>query len=200
MAVPNNVANLVIGENLYKVDSQITDFRGNGSQLRELETEHPDMSKAVSQLGTATCGGNSINNLQIDGDPLTPAKNKSFVDTTTDQSITGQKSFRTTTQSVYIAYSDYDNSNVNLAGGRVRSIADSQSASYSKSQDDALLAIKLNISDQTFIQPSTMVPSNDKIDVGPYVNGVVNAYFNLMNCAIYIQEGIVQHLDQWKRL
>ncbi|KAA6388198.1 MAG: hypothetical protein EZS28_016278, partial [Streblomastix strix] len=42
---------------------------------------------------------------------------------------------------VGITYQDYDNSNVILAGGGVRAIADIQSASYSKSEDDALLLL-----------------------------------------------------------
>ncbi|KAA6358586.1 MAG: hypothetical protein EZS28_045887, partial [Streblomastix strix] len=142
MAVPDNVANLVIGDNLYIIDSQITDYWWDGTQLRELETQQPDLSNVVSSLGTATGGGNAITDLSLTGNKLIPAKNKSFVDVDTDQSITGQKSFTTTIHSVGITYQDYDNSNVILAGGGVRAIADIQSASYSKAEDDSKLALK----------------------------------------------------------
>ncbi|KAA6391145.1 MAG: hypothetical protein EZS28_013328 [Streblomastix strix] len=142
MAVPDNVANLVIGDNLYIVDQEVTDYWWDGTQLRELETQLPDLTNVVTTLGTATGSGNAITDISIDGNTLTPAKNKNFVDLEYNQTITGQKSFTTTIHSVGITYQDYDNSNVILAGGGVRAIADIQSASYTKAQDDALLLLK----------------------------------------------------------
>ncbi|KAA6368736.1 MAG: hypothetical protein EZS28_035737, partial [Streblomastix strix] len=53
-----------------------------------------------------------------------------------------QKTFNTTIHSVGIMVQSYNNSSVVCAGGGVRSIADIQSASYSKSEDDALLLLK----------------------------------------------------------
>ncbi|KAA6374209.1 MAG: hypothetical protein EZS28_030265, partial [Streblomastix strix] len=123
------------------VDSQITDYWWDGTQLRELQTYQPDLSNVVSSLGTATGGGNAITDLSLTGNILIPAKNKSFVDVDNDQSITGQKSFTTTIHSVGITYQDYNNSNVILAGGGVRAIADIQSASYSKAEDDSKLTL-----------------------------------------------------------
>ncbi|KAA6384705.1 MAG: hypothetical protein EZS28_019768 [Streblomastix strix] len=144
MAVPDNVANLVIGDNLYIIDSQITDYWWDGTQLRELETQQPDLSNVVSSLGTATGGGNAITDLSLTGNILIPAKNKSFVDIDTDQSITGQKSFTTTIHSVSITYQDYDNSNVILAGGGVRAISDINASVdltdyYNKSKIDEMI-------------------------------------------------------------
>ncbi|KAA6371159.1 MAG: hypothetical protein EZS28_033315, partial [Streblomastix strix] len=100
------------------------------------------MSNVVTALGTATGGGNAITDISIDGNVLTPAKNKNFVDTDYDQSISGQKTFNTTIHSVGIMVQSYDNSSVVCAGGGVRSIADIQNVSYSKSEDDALLLLK----------------------------------------------------------
>ncbi|KAA6394516.1 MAG: hypothetical protein EZS28_009958 [Streblomastix strix] len=100
------------------------------------------MSNVITTLGTATGGGNAITDISIDGNVLTPAKNNNFVDTDYHQSISGQKSFNTTIHSVGIMVQTYDNSSVVCAGGGVRSIADIQSASYSKSEDDALLLLK----------------------------------------------------------
>ncbi|KAA6391990.1 MAG: hypothetical protein EZS28_012483 [Streblomastix strix] len=69
-------------------------------------------------------------------------KNKTFVDTDYDQSIIGQKTSNTTIHSVGIMVQTYDNSSVVCAEGGVRSIADIQSVSYSKTEDDALLILK----------------------------------------------------------
>ncbi|KAA6387918.1 MAG: hypothetical protein EZS28_016555 [Streblomastix strix] len=142
MAIPDNVANLVIGDNLYIVDQQVTDYWWDGTQLRELETQLPGLTNVVTTLGTATGSGNAITDLSITGNIITPAKNKNFADLEYNKTITGQKSFTTTIHSVGITYQDYDNSNVILAGGGVRSIADIQSASYTKAQEDALLLLK----------------------------------------------------------
>ncbi|KAA6390160.1 MAG: hypothetical protein EZS28_014313 [Streblomastix strix] len=120
MAVQDNVAKLVIGENLYIVDKQVTDYWWDGTDLKVLETELPEMSNVITTLGTATGGGNAI----------------------TDISIDGNKTFNTTIHSVGIMVQTYDNSSVVCAGGGVRSIADIQSVSYSKSEDNALLLLK----------------------------------------------------------
>jgi hypothetical protein len=124
MAIQDNVANLAIGDNLYIVDKEVTDYWWDGTDLKVLETELPDMSNVITTLGTATGSGNAITDLSIDGNILTPAKNTTFVTTGNDQSITGTKTFTSTIISNGIQYSGYDNSSVFLAGGGVRSIAD----------------------------------------------------------------------------
>ncbi|KAA6395605.1 MAG: hypothetical protein EZS28_008870 [Streblomastix strix] len=142
MAVQDNVAKLVIGDNLYIVDKEVIDYWWDGTDLKVLETELPSMSNVITTLGTATGGGNAITDISIDGNVLTPAKNNNFVDTDYDQSISGQNTFNTTIHSVGIMVQTYDNSSVVCADGGVRSIADIQSASYFKSEDDALLLLK----------------------------------------------------------
>ncbi|KAA6390664.1 MAG: hypothetical protein EZS28_013806 [Streblomastix strix] len=142
IAVLENVARLVIGDNLYFVDKEVSDYWWDGIDLKVLETELPYMSNFITTLGTALRGGNAITDISINGNILTPAKNKIFVDTNYDQSISGQNTFNTTIHSVGIMVQTYDNSSVVCADGRVRSIVDIQSASYSKSEDDALLLLK----------------------------------------------------------
>ncbi|KAA6402022.1 MAG: hypothetical protein EZS28_002452 [Streblomastix strix] len=100
------------------------------------------MSNVITTLGTATGGGNAIIDISIDGNILTPAKNKNFLDADYDQSISGQKIFNITIHSVGIMVQTYDNSSIVYAEGGVRSIADIYSASYYKSEDDALLLLK----------------------------------------------------------
>ncbi|KAA6348952.1 MAG: hypothetical protein EZS28_051953, partial [Streblomastix strix] len=142
MAVQENIANIVIGDNLYIVDKEITEYWWDGTDLKVLETELPDMSNVITTLGVTTGSGNAITDLSIDVNILTPAKNKNFVDTDYDQTITGQKSFTTTIYLVGITYQGYQNSNVILAVGGVRSIADIQNASYTQVQDNTLLLLK----------------------------------------------------------
>ncbi|KAA6382415.1 MAG: hypothetical protein EZS28_022058, partial [Streblomastix strix] len=126
MAIQENVAKLVIGDNVYIVDKAVTDNWQDGTDLKR----------------TATGGGNAITDISIDGNVLTPAINKIFVDIDYDQSISGQKTFNTTIHSVGIMDQTYDNTNVVCELRGDRSIADIQSASYSKSEDDALLLLK----------------------------------------------------------
>ncbi|KAA6382871.1 MAG: hypothetical protein EZS28_021602, partial [Streblomastix strix] len=113
-------------------------------QLQEIRDIATGKSKAYvfSTQGAATGGGNAITEITIDGNVLIPAKNKNFVDTVYDQNISGQKTFNTTIHSVGINVQTYDNSSIVYAGGGVRSIEDIQSASFSKSDDDALLLLK----------------------------------------------------------
>ncbi|KAA6367475.1 MAG: hypothetical protein EZS28_036999 [Streblomastix strix] len=59
----------------------------------------------------------------------------------------------------------YNNSSVVCAGGGVRSIADIQSASYSKSEDDALLLLKADKS-TTYTKGETNNLLNNKADTG----------------------------------
>ncbi|KAA6402943.1 MAG: hypothetical protein EZS28_001536 [Streblomastix strix] len=87
MAVPDNVATLVIGDNLYIIDSSVMDYWWDGTQLRELETQLPDLTNVVTTLGEATGSGNAITDLNITGNILTPAKNKNFVDLEYNQTI-----------------------------------------------------------------------------------------------------------------
>ncbi|KAA6371182.1 MAG: hypothetical protein EZS28_033290 [Streblomastix strix] len=100
------------------------------------------MSNVTITLGPATGGGNVITDILIDGNTLTPAKYKNFVEKDYDQCISVQKTSNTTIHSVGIMVQMYDNSSVVYEGGGVRSIAGIQSASYTKSEDDAFLLLK----------------------------------------------------------
>ncbi|KAA6388371.1 MAG: hypothetical protein EZS28_016100, partial [Streblomastix strix] len=110
MAVQDNVAKFVIGDNLYNVDKEVTEYWWDGIDLKVLETELPDMSNVIKTFGAATGGNNTITDISIDGNTLTPAKNKNFVDKDYDQNINGQKTFNTTIHSVGIMVKTYDNS------------------------------------------------------------------------------------------
>ncbi|KAA6356246.1 MAG: hypothetical protein EZS28_048227, partial [Streblomastix strix] len=152
MAIQDNVANLAIGDNLYIVDKQVTDYQWDGTDLKVLETEQPDMSNVITTLGTATGNGNAITDISIDGNTLTPAKNATFVTTGFDQSITGMKTFTSTIISNGIQYSGHDNTSVFLAGGGVRAISDIVSTVdltdyYNKTKTDELLGDKANSAD-----------------------------------------------------
>ncbi|KAA6388055.1 MAG: hypothetical protein EZS28_016419 [Streblomastix strix] len=125
-----NVAQLTIGDNLYIFDKQVMDYWWDGSNLRAIETELPDMSNVMTILGTPTGGGNAIIDLSFDGNIQIPAKNSSFITTNNDETITGQKTFYTTIHSVGISVQNYNNNSVVCAGGA-----------------DALLDDKLNVSD-----------------------------------------------------
>ncbi|KAA6394638.1 MAG: hypothetical protein EZS28_009834 [Streblomastix strix] len=142
IAVQDNVAKLVIGDNLYISDKEVTDYWWDKIDLKVPETELPDITNVITTLSAATGGGNAITDISIDGNVLTPAKNKNFVDTNYDQSISGQKTFKTTINSVGIIVQTYDNSGVVCARVGVRSNEYIQSTSYSKSEDDALLLLK----------------------------------------------------------
>ncbi|KAA6362171.1 MAG: hypothetical protein EZS28_042302 [Streblomastix strix] len=117
MAIQENVAKLVIGDNLFIVDKEVTDYWWDGTDLKVLETELPDISNVITTLGTSTGGGNAITDISIVGNTLTPVKDKNFVGTDYDQSIIGQKTFNTTIHSVRIMVQTYDNSNVVCARG-----------------------------------------------------------------------------------
>ncbi|KAA6362911.1 MAG: hypothetical protein EZS28_041562, partial [Streblomastix strix] len=149
MAVQDNVANLAIGDNLYIVDKEVTDYWWDGTSLRILETELPDMSNVVTTIGTATGNGNAITDLSIYGNTITPAKNTTFVTTGNDQSITGMKTFTITIISNGIQYSGYDNNSVFLAGGGVKSISDINASVdlsnyYEKGEVDSLFEVQIN--------------------------------------------------------
>ncbi|KAA6374894.1 MAG: hypothetical protein EZS28_029580 [Streblomastix strix] len=171
MAIPDNVANLAIGDNLYIVDSQVTDQWWDGTQLRELETQLSDLTNVVTTLGTTTGNGNAITDLQITGNIITPAKNMTFVNTDYDQNISGTKLFTSTIHSYGINYQGYDNSSVFLAEGGVRSIADIQSNSYSKSEDDALLLAK---ADKTTTYTKT--ETDTKLDLKADKTQLIDSY------------------------
>ncbi|KAA6355234.1 MAG: hypothetical protein EZS28_049239, partial [Streblomastix strix] len=117
MTFQENVAKLVIGDNLYVIDKEETDYWCDGTDLKVLKTELPDLSNIITTLEIAIGGGNAIIDIQIDGNILTPAKNKNIVDTDYDQCISGQKTFNTTIHSVGIMVQSYDNSSVVCAGG-----------------------------------------------------------------------------------
>ncbi|KAA6384126.1 MAG: hypothetical protein EZS28_020348 [Streblomastix strix] len=110
-------------------------------------------------LGDATGGGNAITDLSFDGNTLIPAKNSSFITTNYDETITGQKTFYTTIHSVRISVQNYDNNSVVCTGGGVKAIQDinasvdfsnyyNKSQTYSQTETDQKLNLKLNISDQ----------------------------------------------------
>ncbi|KAA6372368.1 MAG: hypothetical protein EZS28_032107 [Streblomastix strix] len=110
-------------------------------------------------LGAATGGGNAITDLSFDGNTLISAKNSSFITTNYDETITGQKTFNTTIHSVGISVQNYDNNSVVCAGGGIKAIQDinasvdfsnyyNKSQTYSQSETDQKLNLKLNISDQ----------------------------------------------------
>ncbi|KAA6401018.1 MAG: hypothetical protein EZS28_003457 [Streblomastix strix] len=168
MAVYENVAKLMIGDNLYIVDKKVTDYWWDGTDLKVLEIELPDMSYVIITLGTATGGGNAIINISIYGNVLTPVKDKNFVDTDYDQSISGQKTFNTTIHSVGIMVQTYDNSSdvcaeedyaLLLLKADKTQLIDSyiidetnnllnnktnNGISYTKGEDDALLLLKVD--------------------------------------------------------
>ncbi|KAA6365078.1 MAG: hypothetical protein EZS28_039396, partial [Streblomastix strix] len=83
----------------------------------------------------------------------------SFITTNYDETITGQKTFNTTIHSVGISVQNYDNNSVVCAGGGVKAIQDinasvdfsnyyNKSQTYSQTETDQKLNLKLNISDQ----------------------------------------------------
>ncbi|KAA6374557.1 MAG: hypothetical protein EZS28_029915, partial [Streblomastix strix] len=76
--------------------------------------------------------------------------------------------FNTTIHSVGIMVQTYDSSSVVRAGGGVRSIADIQSASYSKSVDDALLLLKADKTQliDSYSKGETDNLLNDKTNTG----------------------------------
>jgi hypothetical protein len=123
MAIQDNVAKLVIGDNLYIVGKEVTDYWWDGTDLKVLETELPDMSNVITTLVAATGSGNAITDISIDTNTLVSAKNTTFVTTGFDQSITGMKTFTSTIISNGIQYSGYDSSSVFLARGRARAIS-----------------------------------------------------------------------------
>ncbi|KAA6369355.1 MAG: hypothetical protein EZS28_035118, partial [Streblomastix strix] len=154
-----NVAKLAIGDNLYIVYKQVMDYWWDGSNLRALETELPDMSNVMTILGASTGGGNAITDLSFDGNTLIPAKNSSFITTNYDETVTGQKTFKTIIHSVGISVQNYDNNSIVCVGGGVKAIQDinasddfsnyyNKSQTYSQTETDQKLNLKLNISDQ----------------------------------------------------
>ncbi|KAA6386721.1 MAG: hypothetical protein EZS28_017751 [Streblomastix strix] len=142
MVIQDNVAKQVIGDNLYIVDKEVTDYWWEGTDLKILQTGLSDMINVITTLGAATRNGNGKTDISIDGNTLISAKNTTFVITGNDQSITGMETFTYTIIFNGIQYTGYDNNSVFLAGGGDRSSEDIYSASYSKSEDDALLLLK----------------------------------------------------------
>ncbi|KAA6388984.1 MAG: hypothetical protein EZS28_015487 [Streblomastix strix] len=113
------IAKLAIGDNLYIIDQQFMDYWWDGTSLRAQETEQPIMRNVMTIFGVATGRGNVI---------------------------TGQKTFNTTIHSVRIMIQNYDNNSIVYADGG----ADKTELidAYSKTEADALLDDKLNVSDQ----------------------------------------------------
>ncbi|KAA6398323.1 MAG: hypothetical protein EZS28_006153 [Streblomastix strix] len=172
MAIQNNVAELVVRDNLYIVVKEVTDYWWDGTDLKVLETELLDRSNVITTLGATTGSCNAITDLSIDGNTLTPVKSITFVTTGFDQSITGMKTFTSTIIFNGIQYSEYNNNTVFLAGGGVKAISDINASvglsncynkaqiysqtetnnliinmsdvevSYTKSEDDELLLLK----------------------------------------------------------
>ncbi|KAA6391365.1 MAG: hypothetical protein EZS28_013105, partial [Streblomastix strix] len=124
MAIQDNVAKLVIGNNLYIIDKEVTDYWWDGTDLKVLETELPDMSNFITTLGAITGGGNAITDISIDLHAFALARNTIFVTAGFDQSISRFNTFTSNIISSGIQYSGYDNSSVFLAGGGVKAIPD----------------------------------------------------------------------------
>ncbi|KAA6397573.1 MAG: hypothetical protein EZS28_006903 [Streblomastix strix] len=99
-----NVTKLAIGDNLYIVDKYVLVYWRDGTGLRALETELPDISNFLTILGAHIGSGNAITDLSFSGNTQIPAKNSSFITTNCDESITGQKTFNTTIHSVRIMF------------------------------------------------------------------------------------------------
>ncbi|KAA6384119.1 MAG: hypothetical protein EZS28_020354 [Streblomastix strix] len=170
MAIQDNVAKLVIGDNLYIVDKEVTDYWWDGTDQKVLETELHDMSNVITTFEAATGSGNAISDISIDGNTLTPTKNTTFVTSGFDQFITGMKTFTSTFISNGIQYSVYDNNSAFLAEGGIKSITDIQSASYSKSETYARdEADKTQLID-SYTKTETNNLSNDKADNGVSFN------------------------------
>ncbi|KAA6379326.1 MAG: hypothetical protein EZS28_025148 [Streblomastix strix] len=126
------------------------------------------MRNVITTFGAATGSVNAITDISIDGNTLTPAKNVTFVTTRFDQSITGLKNFTSTIISNGIQYFRYDNSFVFPTGGGDRSIANIQSASYTKSEDDDLLLLKADKTEliDSYTKTVTNNLSNNKANNG----------------------------------
>ncbi|KAA6378401.1 MAG: hypothetical protein EZS28_026072 [Streblomastix strix] len=67
MAILDNVVKLVIRDNLYIVDKEVTDYWWNGTDLKVLKTELPDMSNVATTLGTAAGSGYDNNSVFLAG-------------------------------------------------------------------------------------------------------------------------------------
>ncbi|KAA6388593.1 MAG: hypothetical protein EZS28_015881 [Streblomastix strix] len=185
-----NVAKLAIGDKLYIVDKEVMDYWWDGTSLRALETELPDMSNVVTTLGAATGNGNAITDISIDGNTITPAKNETFVTTSYDQNIGGQKTFTTTIHSVGIAVQNYDNNSVICAGGGVKAISDIVSTVeltdyYNKTKTDQLLGEKADATELSNYY--------DKHDIDEMINDA-NQLINDANELIRAKTG--EELDQ----
>ncbi|KAA6380634.1 MAG: hypothetical protein EZS28_023838, partial [Streblomastix strix] len=76
----------------------------------------------------------------------------------------------------------YDNSSVICAGGGVRSFADIQSASYSKSQDDALLSL---IADKT-----QLIDSYTKSETNNLLNNKADNGVSYIKSEIYARDEV----------
>ncbi|KAA6395053.1 MAG: hypothetical protein EZS28_009421 [Streblomastix strix] len=139
MAIQDNVAKLVIGDNLYIVDKEVTDYWWDGTNRRVPETEFPDMNNVIITLDVATGGSNAITDILIDGNSLKPTKNTMFVNAGNDQSITWMRTFTSTIISNVIQYSGEDGSFLLLNSDNTQLIE-----TYSKSEDDALLLLKVD--------------------------------------------------------
>ncbi|KAA6389722.1 MAG: hypothetical protein EZS28_014748 [Streblomastix strix] len=154
-----NVAKFAIGDNLYIVDKQVMDYLWDGTDHRALVTKLPETSNVIIFLGTATGGGNITTDLSFSGNTFIPAKNRSFIINNNDETITSQITFKTTIHSVGIIVQNYYNNSVVCAGGGVKAIKDininvdlsnyyNKSQTYSQTETDQKLNLKLNISNQ----------------------------------------------------
>ncbi|KAA6385357.1 MAG: hypothetical protein EZS28_019118 [Streblomastix strix] len=154
-----NAAKLAIGDNLQIVDKQIMDYWWDGTSLRALKTDLPDMSNVMTILGAGTRGGNAITDLSFVGNTLIPAKNSQYIITNFDETITGHKTFNTTIYSVRNIFQNQDNNSVVCAGGGVNAIQDlstsvdlsnyyNKSQIYSQTETDQKFILKLNENEQ----------------------------------------------------
>ncbi|KAA6402142.1 MAG: hypothetical protein EZS28_002330 [Streblomastix strix] len=129
---------IIVGDNLYIVDKEVTNYWWDGTDLKVLETDLPDMNNVKTTLKTATGG-------------------------------------------VGIMVQTYDNSGVVCSKGRVLSIADIQSASYSKQEDDAHLLLKADKS-TTYIKiedDALLLLKADKTQlIDSYTKGETNNFID----------------------
>ncbi|KAA6390850.1 MAG: hypothetical protein EZS28_013622 [Streblomastix strix] len=119
MNIPDNVATLVIGDNLYLIDSQVSDYWWDGTLLRELETQLPDLTNVVTALGTATGGAGggvrTIADIQSNSYSKSESDSK-YVDLITQQTIGDNKIFSLEVRSPTFKLPGYNSDNAVMSG------------------------------------------------------------------------------------
>ncbi|KAA6389791.1 MAG: hypothetical protein EZS28_014680 [Streblomastix strix] len=147
MTIQDNVAKHAIGDNLYIVDKQVVDYRGDGNDLKVLETEQSDMTNVITTLGTATGGAGggvkAIQDITASVDLLNYYnKSQTYSQTETDQKLSLKQN-----------------------------ISD-QIDTYAKTQDDALLLLKADKTELIDVYTKIEVDAllDDKLNVREQIN------------------------------